>query len=280
MPHIVGTTMPPPTFPDLPGLFPCAAGELAPMTMSLSLKEAAVADVTALAAPEEACAASRVGAAPGAPQDRQGNTRRLLLVDAPNLQARITEFLGHASRERPSYAALATWFSEQLQRDTEAEAIVFATAPEPLNDGFRTWVHRLRTRGYGVYVKPGRGRVDIDTDLVQLARERVERGLDELVVVTSDLYRDHQIEGVEPLVALSKTTRLTVVGFVEKVNGYAAKHPEIRFVDPAEVPGLLPAAVSSRRTVLNALPAEGALLEPIGPLTPVSEGAADLERAA
>ena len=67
-----------------------------------------------------------------------------------------------------------------------------------------------------IYVKPVRGRVDIDADLITFALSRAGSGLDELVVVTSDLYRDHLVDGVEPLVALSRATSLTVLGFVEK----------------------------------------------------------------
>lgn len=197
--------------------------------------------------------------------NEQHHQMKLLLVDWPNLHARTLEFVGRkpAAHERPSLAALADWFSARLTASERGSAVVFANAPEPMTAGFCQWAHRLRLRGYGVYAKPRHEGTDIDADLLRHASDAVAAGgVNEVVLVSSDLYRDHPIDGVEPLVALAMQAQITVVGFAEKVSRYASAHGEVAFVDPAEIHGFLPKQMTERRTHL-VLPSEGALLAPL-----------------
>jgi hypothetical protein len=194
---------------------------------------------------------------------------KVLVLDWPNLEARMIEFLGRRpqSHERPSLDALTEWFMSRLGPDERGEAVVFANAPDPMTDGFCRWAHRLRMRGYGLYAKPRREATDIDVDLLEFVREHLDAGnIAEVILVSSDLYRDHAISGTDPLVAFARSTQVTVVGFAEKVRRYASAHPELTFLDPSEIPGLLAEEVAARRTHIAALPAEGILFAPLAPM--------------
>lgn len=199
------------------------------------------------------------------------NALRILVLDWPNLEARMIEILGRrpGPQERPSLAALASWFSNRLQAGETGDAVVFANVPTQITPGFQRWAHRLRSRGYGLYAKPRANGADIDPDLIQHVQRMLAAGtVSEVVVVSSDLYRDHQICGKDPLESFADLTQVTVVGFSEKVARYASAHPKLAFVDPAEIPGLLPEEIASRRRHIAALPASGILLRPFAPLAP------------
>jgi hypothetical protein len=200
--------------------------------------------------------------------DESGSSK-VLVLDWPNLEARMIEFLGRRphAHERPSLDALAEWFTSRLGPDERGEAVVFANAPDPMNDGFCRWANRLRMRGYGLYAKPRREATDIDLDLLEYVRRHLAtEKITEVIVVSSDLYRDHPISGTDPLQAFASSTQVTVIGFAEKVRRYAGAHPEITFVDPSEIKGLLAEEVTARRTHIASLPTEGILLTPLAPL--------------
>jgi len=186
-------------------------------------------------------------------------TRRLLAVDAPNLDMVVATLFDRrpTSRERPDYAALLRWFRSR-DGTGDAEAAVFLNVKDDSADRVAPWVLWLTQTGFRVFVKPKIGDSDIDEDLTDyILRPAAE--VSEVVLVSHDarafldVAEDLAEDGV----------RVTVVAFAEYA-GAMVRSRDLHFVDLADIPALFQVPLPPRITLRN-LPPQGRWFEPTGP---------------
>ncbi|KXP03211.1 MULTISPECIES: NYN domain-containing protein [Tsukamurella] len=206
--------------------------------------------------------------------------RRVLLVwDAPNLDMGLGSILGGrpTAAHRPRFDALGRWlleFTATLESDgaasresgtalrLEPEATVFTNIAPGTADVVRPWVEALRNVGYAVFAKP---KVDDDSDvdddmLDHIDVRRYSPGLGGLVVASADgqAFR-------EPLEEIAATgVPVKVLGFREHA-AWALASPTLDFVDLEDIAGVFREPLP--RVSLDALPDEGAWLQPFRPLS-------------
>ncbi|KXO99460.1 NYN domain-containing protein [Tsukamurella pseudospumae] len=201
--------------------------------------------------------------------------RRVLLVwDAPNLDMGLGSILGGrpTAAHRPRFDALGRWlleFTAALEDGAsdpdvrfEPEATVFTNIAPGTADVVRPWVEALRNVGYAVFAKP---KVDDDSDvdddmLDHIDVRRYSPGLGGLVVASADgqAFR-------EPLEEIAATgVPVKVLGFREHA-AWALASPTLDFVDLEDISGVFREPLP--RVSLDALPDEGAWLQPFRPLS-------------
>lgn len=201
--------------------------------------------------------------------------RRVLLVwDAPNLDMGLGSILGGrpTAAHRPRFDALGRWlleFTAALEDEAsdpdarfEPEATVFTNIAPGTADVVRPWVEALRNVGYAVFAKP---KVDDDSDvdddmLDHIDVRRYSPGLGGLVVASADgqAFR-------EPLEEIAATgVPVKVLGFREHA-AWALASPTLDFVDLEDIAGVFREPLP--RVSLDALPDEGAWLQPFRPLS-------------
>lgn len=207
------------------------------------------------------------GTAPGASTD----PRVLLVWDAPNLDMGLGAILGGrpTSAHRPRFDALGRWLlarTDEIVADTavraEAEATVFTNIAPGSADVVRPWVEALRNVGFAVFAKP---KIDEDSDvdadmLDHIARRADTTGLAGVVVASADgqAFR-------EPLERLAETgIPVQIIGFREHAS-WAVASELLDFVDLEDIPGVFREPLP--RVSLDALPDEGAWLQPFRPLS-------------
>ncbi len=207
------------------------------------------------------------GTAPGASTD----PRVLLVWDAPNLDMGLGAILGGrpTSAHRPRFDALGRWLlerTEQVVADSgqraEAEATVFTNIAVGSADVVRPWVEALRNVGFAVFAKPKIDEdSDVDSDMLDhIALREDTTGLAGVVVASADgqAFR-------EPLEQLAETgVPVQVIGFREHAS-WAVASELLDFVDLEDIPGVFREPLP--RVSLDALPDEGAWLQPFRPLS-------------
>lgn len=207
------------------------------------------------------------GTAPNASTD----PRVLLVWDAPNLDMGLGAILGGrpTSAHRPRFDALGRWLLERTDRivaDTgeraEAEATVFTNIATGSADVVRPWVEALRNVGFAVFAKPKIDEdSDVDSDMLDhIALREDTTGLAGVVVASADgqAFR-------EPLEQLAETgIPVQVIGFREHAS-WAVASELLDFVDLEDIPGVFREPLP--RVSLDALPDEGAWLQPFRPLS-------------
>lgn len=197
--------------------------------------------------------------------------RVLLVWDAPNLDMGLGAILGGrpTSAHRPRFDALGRWLLERTDRivaDTgeraEAEATVFTNIATGSADVVRPWVEALRNVGFAVFAKPKIDEdSDVDSDMLDhIALREDTTGLAGVVVASADgqAFR-------EPLEQLAETgIPVQVIGFREHAS-WAVASELLDFVDLEDIPGVFREPLP--RVSLDALPDEGAWLQPFRPLS-------------
>ena len=204
------------------------------------------------------------GAKPGPPD-------LLLVWDAPNVDMGLGSILGGrpTSAFRPRFDAVGRWLiaraqalTEETGEHIEPEATVFTNVATGGAEVMRPWVEALRNVGFAVFAKPKTDDAsDVDPDMLAHIRRRHEEGILRGVVVASadgqnfrELLIDLAAEGIPA----------TVIGFHEHAS-WAVTEDGIEFVDLEEIPGVFREPLP--RISLDALPPEGAWLQPFRPLT-------------
>ena len=206
-----------------------------------------------------------------------GGPDNLLLVwDAPNLDMGLGAILGGrpTAAYRPRFDAIGRWLlaragelSHTSGTHVEAEATVFTNVTPGGADVVRPWVEALRNVGFAVFAKPKTDEVsDVDPDMIAHIRRRHEEGvLKGLVVASAD--GQNFKETIDELVA--EGLPVTVLGFHEHAS-WAVASDTITFVDLEEIPGVFREPLP--RISLDALPDEGAWLQPFRPLSALLSG--------
>lgn len=199
-------------------------------------------------------------------------TDELLLVwDAPNLDMGLGSILGSrpSTAYRPRFDAVGRWLlakSGELAHDIgkhiEAEATVFCNVTPGGAENVRPWVEALRNIGFAVFAKPKTTEdSDVDPDMLAHIKRRHEEGVLRGVVVASADGQNFK-ETLDDLA--DSGVSVTVVGFHEHAS-WAVTDDRIKFVDLEEIPGVFREPLP--RVNLDALPDEGAWLQPFRPLS-------------
>ncbi len=203
------------------------------------------------------------------PADTAG--RVLLVWDAPNLDMGLGSILGGrpTAAHRPRFDALGRWLLDYTARREaesgarlEPEATVFTNIAPGTADVVRPWVEALRNVGYAVFAKP---KIDDDSDvdedmLDHIDVRRYSPGLGGLLVASADgqAFR-------EPLEEIAASgVPVSVLGFREHA-AWALASPTLEFVDLEDITGVFREPLP--RVSLDALPDEGAWLQPFRPLS-------------
>ncbi|MEJ5927787.1 NYN domain-containing protein [Corynebacterium sp. H128] len=205
------------------------------------------------------------------PQDFQPPQSLLLVWDAPNIDMGLGAILGSrpTAAYRPRFDAIGRWLlnrgselSETLGEHVEPEATVFTNIPSGGADVMRPWVEALRNVGFAVFAKPKIGEdSDVDPDMLDHIKRRFNEGVLKGVIVASADGQNFR-ELLEKLA--QQGIPATVIGFHEHAS-WAVGHDTINFVDLEEIPGVFREPLP--RISLDALPAEGAWLQPFRPLS-------------
>ena len=187
----------------------------------------------------------------------------LLVWDAPNIDMSLGSILGGrpSSASRPRFDALGRWLIARSGSDTEPEATVFTNVATGSTDFVRPWVEALRNTGFAVFAKPKIDESDIDEDMLTHIRARHEQGMLRQLLVASGDSRAFR-EPLEELVA--QGVGVTVLGFREHAS-FAVNSEVLGFTDLEDIPELFLQPLP--RITLETLPAEGAWLPPLRPLT-------------
>lgn len=184
--------------------------------------------------------------------------KRLLAIDAPNLDMTLAALLGGrpAPRQRADLGVLLQWFRDRLAPGEEAEAAVFVNVREDLADKMAPWVLWLVSAGYRVFCKPKLGDSDIDDDLLRYLTGPRPDQLAEAALVSHDA---RAFLGITQDLAAAGVT-VTVLGFAEYA-GQFVRADRVGFVDLGDIPGLF--AELPPRVSLHRLPPEGRWFEPM-----------------
>ena len=187
----------------------------------------------------------------------------LLVWDAPNIDMSLGSILGGrpSSASRPRFDALGRWLISRAGSDTEPEATVFTNVAAGSTDFVRPWVEALRNTGFAVFAKPKIDESDIDEDMLAHIRSRHEQGVLRQLLVASGDSRAFR-EPLEELVA--EGVKVTVLGFREHAS-FAVNSVVLDFEDLEDIPELFLQPLP--RITLETLPAEGAWLPPLRPLS-------------
>ena len=205
------------------------------------------------------------GAEPGPPD-------YLLVWDAPNVDMGLGSILGGrpTSAYRPRFDAIGRWLlkrAEQLGEDIEPEATVFTNVAPGGAEVMRSWVEALRNVGFAVFAKPkSEEDSDVDPDMLAHIRRRHTEGVLRGVVVAS---ADGQNFRELLLELADEGIPATVIGSHEHAS-WAVTAENIEFVDLEEIPGVFREPLP--RISLDALPEEGAWLQPFRPLSALLTG--------
>ncbi|MDY6050324.1 MAG: NYN domain-containing protein [Corynebacterium sp.] len=195
----------------------------------------------------------------------------LLVWDAPNVDMGLGSILGSrpTSAFRPRFDAMGHWLiarAAQMGPDIVPEATVFTNVAPGAADILRPWVEALRNIGYAVFAKPKTTEdSDVDPDMLAHIRLRRSQGILNGVVVASADGRNFQ-PLLEELAA--EGIPVTVVGFEENAT-WAVTHESIEFIDLEQIPGVFLEPLP--RVSLDMLPADGAWLTPLRPLTALTD---------
>ncbi|MCZ9309615.1 NYN domain-containing protein [Corynebacterium uberis] len=208
---------------------------------------------------------------PYAPGAQPGPPTALLVWDAPNIDMGLGAILGGrpTSAFRPRFDALGRWLIEHAAGLPELhgqaavpEATVFTNVAPGGAEAVRPWVEALRNIGFAVFAKPKTSEdSDVDPDMLAHIRRRRQEGVLAGVVVASADGRNFQ-DTLEELAA--DGVPVTVVGFHERAS-WAIGHETIDFIDLEDIPGVFREPLP--RVNLDDLPAAGAWLQPLRPLT-------------
>lgn len=224
------------------------------------------ADVHAPAEPPPDSNAASERPTPHFPMPPGDGPLDLLVWDAPNIDATLSQVIGAkpTAANRPRYDAIARWLVRR-SGDHEVEAAVFANVPPMMAGQMRGWVEAVRSLGFAVFARPKLAdRDDVDLDMLEHVRHRARSGRLSRLVVASGDGRNF----LAPLETLARDgVEVTVLSFFE-VAGYAAQSPHISFLDLEEVPGAFQQSLD--RTRLDALPVHGAWLRPTKTLREVA----------
>lgn len=187
----------------------------------------------------------------------------LLVWDAPNIDMSLGTILGGrpSPASRPRFDALGRWLLERAGADTEPEATVFTNIAQGSTDFVRPWVEALRGNGFAVFAKPKVDDSDIDDDMLAHITTRMVQGVLRRVVVASGDSRAFR-EPLEDLVEAG--VEVTVLGFREHAS-FAVNSTVLDFLDLEDIDGLFREPLP--RITLDSLPAEGAWLPPLRPLS-------------
>ncbi|MFN0091374.1 MAG: hypothetical protein ACKVWR_14070 [Acidimicrobiales bacterium] len=186
---------------------------------------------------------------------------RLLVWDAPDIDARLAEVAGVAPASAPAALdAVYLWLTQRCGPGQSAEACLFTLVAEGEEDAITPWVTQVRNSGFAVFAKPRRSGADSEGLAGEIAagvnRYAAEGRLAEVVVASHN--GDVFSGPLETLAAMGVPA--TVVGFREKAH-FAALSRAIEFVDLEDVPGVF--AEPLPRTNLFDLPSEGRTLPPL-----------------
>lgn len=214
---------------------------------------------------------------PYSPGAQPGPPTALLVWDAPNIDMGLGAILGGRPPAvfRPRFDAVGRWlieFSRSLEpldgTDPVPEATVFTNVAPGGAEAIRSWVEAMRNTGFAVFAKPkAHEDSDVDPDmLAHIERRRKEGVLAGLVVASAD-GRNFQ-EELEALGA--EGIPVTVLGFHERAS-WALESEALEFIDLEEIPGVFREPLP--RVHLDALPDEGAWLQPLRPLTALLDDA-------
>ncbi|MFN0091371.1 MAG: hypothetical protein ACKVWR_14055 [Acidimicrobiales bacterium] len=218
------------------------------------------------------------------PPGRSGAARRRLLVwDAPDIAARLSEVVVArlGPRPQPDLAAVRDWVDERRRGDELVEACVFALAPAGAEAELTPWVVELRDYGYFVFVKPLRTGADPVHARAELAEAMAHHldtrfrqpGLAEVVVASHDADAF-----AAPLERLARAgVSVVTLGFREAA-AFAAESPLVSFVDLEDVPGAFAAPLP--RTNLFDLPSGGRWFDPFYDLAAPADPAGLIAAAA
>lgn len=193
----------------------------------------------------------------------------LLVWDAPNIDATLAGVIGGrpSSASRPRFDAIARWFV-QGSGGRDVEGCVFTNIAPGQAASVRGWVEALRASGFAVFAKPKlQSEDDIDDAMLDHIALRVtQRPLRRLVVASAD-----GRNFLEPMESYARDgVECLVIAFSE-VAGYAQESPLIEFLDLEDVPGAFTTPLN--RTRLDALPPQGAWLQPTRSLRSMLEDA-------
>jgi len=195
-------------------------------------------------------------------------TLRLLVWDAPNIDATLAGLLGNKPTRttRPDYEAVARWLVGRSGAVEAVEAVAFVNVPPQLARNQQSFVHAIRSVGFGVYARPKlKPEDDIDDALVALVADRARsHRLADLVVATHDQALLTRVAGVA-----GEAVGVTQLGFEE--HAVPPQQPGApAFVDLEDVPGVFHEPLP--RQLLTRLPREGLLFPPLRPLLPAPSG--------
>lgn len=200
-----------------------------------------------------------------------GPQNLLLVWDAPNLDMGLGAILGGrpTAAYRPRFDAVGRWLLDragQLSRRAdlhiEPEATVFTNVAPGGADVIRPWVEALRNVGFAVFAKPKLDEdTDVDPDMLAHIRRRYDEGVLHGVVVASADGQNFR-EELEELAG--EGLPVTVLGFHEHASWAVASEP-IEFIDLEDITGVFREPLP--RISLDALPDEGAWLQPFRPLS-------------
>lgn len=205
------------------------------------------------------------------------HTKRVLLVwDAPNLDMGLGAILGGrpTAAYRPRFDALGRWLlgrtAELSARETatlEPEATVFTNIAQGSADVVRPWVEALRNVGFAVFAKPKIDEdSDVDSDMLDhIALRSRDHGLAGVVVASAD-GQAFRIP-LEEIAAAGVPVQ--VLGFREHAS-WAVASETLEFVDLEDIAGVFREPLP--RVSLDALPDEGAWLQPFRPLSALLVG--------
>ncbi len=188
--------------------------------------------------------------------------RHVLVWDAPNIDMTLANIIDGkpTAKERPDLAVLGGWLVDHAGPDDDVEACVFVNVAPHVAGPLRGWVLWLLEQGYRVFAKPKRDDSDVDDDMVDHLRARLDEGRLDAVYVGSNDAKAF----LEPLGELvAQGVAVTVIGFAEYA-GSLASGEGLRFVDLETIEGLFAAPLP--RLTLETLPDEGRWFEPTGPL--------------
>ncbi len=193
----------------------------------------------------------------------KGETRRLLVWDAPDMDQNLSEILGRKASpvHRPRMDRLAIWFAEGADPDDRVEACVFATVAPGNEARLAAWVSNLRQWGWSVFVRPRHQRNDTVTDaLARHVEHHFRHGnLAEVVIASHDGAPFGDALGRYALAGV----KVTVLGYRERMR-FDRGVPGVDLVDLEEVPGVFTGPLP--RTNLFDLPSGGRWFEALRPL--------------
>ncbi len=205
------------------------------------------------------------------------HTKRVLLVwDAPNLDMGLGAILGGrpTAAYRPRFDALGRWLlgrtaalSVHETATLEPEATVFTNIAQGSADVVRPWVEALRNVGFAVFAKPKIDEdSDVDSDMLDhIALRSRDHGLAGVVVASAD----GQAFRVPLEEIAAAGVPVQVLGFREHAS-WAVASETLEFVDLEDIAGVFREPLP--RVSLDALPDEGAWLQPFRPLSALLVG--------